>query len=116
MHVSPVRGAAPAEERPAQFQPVARLVAESAADRVSRLVRENPYVVFGFESCPWCKKALSLLEARTGQRPLFVDVRLHPQWNPPAAMANITSVPKVFIDGRFVGGYLDTARHFGVEP
>jgi glutaredoxin len=92
------------------------LTADTAASRVTRLVRENPYVVFGTETCPWCKRAITLIEARTGRRPLFVDISLYPQWAPPPSMTNFTSVPKVFIDGRLIGGYMDTARHFGVEP
>lgn len=83
---------------------------------MTRLVRENPYVVFGTETCPWCKKAIALIEQRTGHKPLFVDISLYPQWTPPPSMANFSTVPKVFINGRLVGGYSDTARHFGVEP
>lgn len=112
------RGTIAAQAPRAEFEaapPEAATPQSSGEAEARRLVAAHRYVVFGFAACPWCKRALALIRAQTGEEPLFVDVRLRPELAPPASMASFSSVPKVFADGRLVGGYEATRRHFGVE-
>jgi glutaredoxin 3 len=77
---------------------------------MKQIIAENPLVIFGIPECPWCKKAKALLKP---WKPLFVPVSPE-QRSQLLAMTNKTSVPQIYLKGKLLGGYEDTARKIGL--
>ena len=72
---------------------------------LAHIIKTEPLVIFGLESCPWCQKAKQLLKA---QKPLFFSVG--PEHR--AGLKRLTgktSVPQIYRNGKLLGGYTDTA-------
>jgi glutaredoxin len=77
-------------------------------------------VVFHRERCPHCLRALDVLDrvckADPGTRLVKVDVETDPLYARYArsmkARLSHDTVPKVFVDGRFVGGATETVAKY----
>jgi glutaredoxin len=75
--------------------------------------RGNTFVIFGRAECPWCLKSKNLLE-KHNKSYLFVDME-NPKtgWTSLDAQGlakktpNFTTVPKIFKNEKFIGGYSD---------
>ena len=88
----------------------------SSFDRWFRNADRNTFVVFGKEQCPWCIKAKNLLKEK-GQKFIFVDI-LDPStgWTQKdmedlrARTPGFSTVPRVFIGNKFIGGYSDLEK------
>lgn len=62
------------------------------------------YVLFTKESCKFCTLAKELLE-KEGETYVAYDVDEHPSIKSFLLESNLTTVPQVFEDGYYVGGY-----------
>ena len=72
---------------------------------LAHIIKTEPLVIFGLESCPWCQKAKELLKS---QKPLFVPVG--PEHRAELKrLTGKTSVPQIYRNGKLLGGYTDTA-------
>ena len=72
---------------------------------MAHIIKTEPLVIFGLESCPWCQKAKQLLKA---QKPLFFSVG--PEHRAELKrLTGKTSVPQIYRNGKLLGGYTDTA-------
>lgn len=83
---------------------------------IEEIIHKYPVVMFSLAWCPECKRTLELFHSIGANRPHIVDlddyskevsqqIRYH--------MLNISgrrSVPNLYIDGEFFGGYLQTLR------
>ena len=71
---------------------------------LAHIIKTEPLVIFGLESCPWCQKAKELLKT---QKPLFVSVG--PEHRAELKrLTGKTSVPQIYRNGKLLGGYTDT--------
>ena len=71
---------------------------------LAHIIKTEPLVIFGLESCPWCQKAKQLLKE---QKPLFVPVG--PEHREELKrLTGKTSVPQIYRNGKLLGGYKDT--------
>jgi len=61
--------------------------------------------VYGKENCPYCKKAVQLLE-QMGQSIVYVDIK------DMINSAKWKTVPQIFTETRHIGGYAELERHF----
>ena len=73
------------------------------------------FVVFKTETCPFCTQTMGFLQALHEQRGDFqvavVDANAQrEQFQRVTAHTRRTTVPQIFLDGRFVGGWDDLAR------
>ena len=72
---------------------------------LAHIIKTEPLVIFGIDSCPWCQKAKELLKS---QKPLFVPVG--PEHRAELKrLTGKTSVPQIYRNGKLLGGYTDTA-------
>lgn len=66
--------------------------------------------VYTASYCPWCKKAVELLVSE-GFTFLSVDVTGdEATWATLKALSNCSTVPQVWVDDRFIGGFSDLDR------
>ena len=71
-------------------------------------------VVWSKTSCPYCVRAVALLN----QKGYFIEERkidTNPGWTKEQlleAVPNARTVPQIFLDGEYVGGYDDLVKHF----
>ena len=73
--------------------------------------------IYTKSSCPWCVKAKNLLDQNGVQ---YVE---HTIGSPGATKesieakigngASVRTVPQIFLDGKYVGGYTDLAKLYG---
>jgi glutaredoxin 3 len=71
---------------------------------LAHIIKTEPLVIFGLDSCPWCQKAKELLKS---QKPLFVPVG--PEHRAELKrLTGKTSVPQIYRNGKLLGGYTDT--------
>ena len=71
---------------------------------MAHIIKTEPLVIFGLESCPWCQKAKQLLKK---QKAVFVPVG--PEHRAELKrLTGKTSVPQIYRDGKLLGGYTDT--------
>jgi len=71
---------------------------------LAHIIKTEPLVIFGIDSCPWCQKAKELLKA---QKPLFFPVG--PEHRAELKrLTGKTSVPQIYRHGKLLGGYTDT--------
>lgn len=75
-------------------------------------------VVFGRENCRYCNKAKYLLREKqlgfsyldvTANEKFFLQMN---SWVTEATGAPARTVPQIFIDGGYIGGYDDLVEHF----
>lgn len=78
--------------------------------RIDSLIAENPVLMFSFTTCPYCIKAKACLDGKSAR---YKVVELDRDDQGKAIRAEIgemygrTSVPAIWIDGKFVGGCND---------
>ncbi len=64
-------------------------------------------VIYGWSWCGWCKKATELAASK-GYKYKFIDIEKNPdQAYYPDTGKKITSVPKIYMNGKLIGGYED---------
>lgn len=85
-----------------------------ANDEARATVDPPTFVVFKTATCQWCQKTMEFLQALHEQRGDFrvaaVDANEHPdEFRRAAAHTKRTTVPQIFLDGRFVGGWTELA-------
>lgn len=76
-------------------------------------------VIYTKSTCPWCIKAKDLLKEKN------VEIEEHVMGVSAAAKdrqaiceavgREIHTVPQIVLDGAYIGGYTDLAKHYGVE-
>jgi len=78
---------------------------------IQELVAQERVVIFAKEDCPHCVKAKSVFD-NMGQKYAYVDLTRHPQMGKVQdVLSDLTgarTVPRVFIDGRCIGGRTET--------
>ncbi len=75
---------------------------------------DHTFTVYKTETCVWCDKALTFLQALAEARPDIrvesVDANADPaRFRKVARTVGRTSVPQIFLDGRYVGGWNELA-------
>lgn len=84
------------------------------APAIQSVAQPHTFVVFKTSSCPYCHQALEFLTALAkerkdirigtvdahGQPDEYAKVRAYTRWN---------TVPQIFLDGRFIGGWSELA-------
>jgi len=82
---------------------------------VEELVGQERIVIFSKESCPYCYDAKSVFD-KMGQKYAVVELNQHPQGSNVQDILNdmtgARTVPRVFIDGKCIGGGSDTVQLF----
>lgn len=73
------------------------------------------FVVFKTQTCPYCTQAVGFLSHLQGQRPdvqvKTVDANANPaEFRKVAQRVGRNTVPQIFLDGQYVGGWDDLAR------
>lgn len=75
-------------------------------------------VVYSKQNCPWCVKAKQLLTEKgvEFEEILFGTPRaLNKEMISEAVGQPINTVPQIILDGTYIGGYTDLAKHYGVQ-
>jgi glutaredoxin 3 len=82
---------------------------EEVMSQVTKLINDNPCIMFSWERSPSCKSAI---EALDNTKFRYAVVRLDNPWDEGnkiraeiGKMVGRTSVPMIFIGGNYVGGY-----------
>nr|QKY15029.1 glutaredoxin, CPYc type (GRX) [Polytomella parva] len=85
-----------------------------ASSLVQNMIMENKVVVFSKSYCPYCVKAKKALQSVGLKEFHVMELESNPECdNIQDALAELTgarSVPRVFVNGKFIGGGDDTAR------
>ncbi len=73
------------------------------------------FTVFVTQTCPWCHRAMEFLQAlgkeRGGFKLAAIDANQNPEFFAQVARATgRTTVPQIFLDQNFVGGWDDLSR------
>jgi len=80
---------------------------------IEDLISQERVVIFSKESCPYCYDAKSVFD-KMGQKYAVVELNQHPQGGQVQdALSDMTgarTVPRVFIDGKCIGGGTDTVQ------
>ncbi len=76
------------------------------------------FTVFKTETCPYCVQARGFLDALAGARPdiqvRYVDANQEPgKFRAVAQVAGRSTVPQIFVDNQYIGGWSDLARAAG---
>lgn len=84
--------------------------ATSVKARIDGLIADNPVLMFSFTTCPFCIKAKGVLDG-LGAKYTVVELDTDPDGkairSEMAELVGRTSVPAIWISGRFVGGCND---------
>lgn len=75
-------------------------------------------VVYSKATCPWCVKAKELLKSQgvEVEEILFGSPAAPTKEAISEAVGRpINTVPQIILNGVYIGGYTDLARHFGVQ-
>jgi len=82
-------------------------------DELSAACKENMYFVFGRQSCPYCRGAVELLKS-TGTAFQFhsTDSDLYRTEFASRVPANHRTVPQIFLNHQFIGGFDALKTHF----
>ena len=75
-------------------------------------------VVYSKQNCPWCVKAKQLLTENgvEFEEILYGTPRaLNKEVISEAVGKPINTVPQIILDGVYIGGYTDLAKHYGVQ-
>lgn len=79
-------------------------------ERLDGLIKENSVLMLSFTTCPFCVKAKQVLDAKNAKY-VAVELDMDPEGKAIRAemgeLLGRTSVPAVWIDGKFVGGCND---------
>jgi len=82
---------------------------------VEDLLSQERVVIFSKESCPYCYDTKNVFD-KMGQKYAVVELNQHPQGNGVQDVLNdmtgARTVPRVFIDGKCIGGGSDTVKMF----
>lgn len=73
------------------------------------------YTVISKDGCPWCDKAITLLDD-LGLPYSIVKTDSHPIIRPLMLAGGLKTVPQVFADGEHIGGYEALMEHLDVRP
>uniref|UniRef100_A0A7S0GRY1 Glutaredoxin domain-containing protein n=1 Tax=Amorphochlora amoebiformis TaxID=1561963 RepID=A0A7S0GRY1_9EUKA len=81
-----------------------------AVNPAKELVKENKAIIFSATYCPYCRKAKDVLKS-TGAKFKIVEVDVEKKGNELRkglySLTGRTSVPAVFVHGKFIGGCND---------
>jgi len=82
---------------------------------IEELINQERVVIFSKESCPYCFDAKKVFD-NMGQKYAVVELNQHPQCNQVQDVLNdltgARTVPRVFVDGKCIGGGSDTVKLF----
>jgi ribonucleoside-diphosphate reductase alpha chain len=83
--------------------------AETVSDKVERvaLMDDNRTIIYGKSNCPWCTKAIEELQLQ-GVDFDYVDLEVIKKTAAEVTgRKDVTTVPQIYIEGRYIGGYED---------
>jgi len=86
--------------------------AETVSDKVERVALEddNRTIIYGKSNCPWCKLATEELSLR-GMAFDYIDLEEIDKTAAEVTGRKVKTVPQIYIEGRYVGGYEDLMSH-----
>lgn len=86
--------------------------AETVSDKVERVALEddNRTIIYGKSNCPWCKLATEELSLR-GMTFDYIDLEEIGKTAAEVTGRKVKTVPQIYIEGRYVGGYEDLMSH-----
>lgn len=86
--------------------------AETVSDKVERVALEddNRTIIYGKSNCPWCKMATEELSLR-GMTFDYIDLEEIGKTAAEVTGRKVKTVPQIYIEGRYVGGYEDLMSH-----
>ena len=86
--------------------------AETVSDKVERVALEddNRTIIYGKSNCPWCKLATEELSLR-GTPFDYIDLEEIGKTAAEVTGRKVKTVPQIYIEGRYVGGYEDLMSH-----
>ena len=86
--------------------------AETVSDKVERVALEddNRTIIYGKSNCPWCKLATEELSLR-GMAFDYIDLEEIGKTAAEVTGRKVKTVPQIYIEGRYVGGYEDLMSH-----
>lgn len=86
--------------------------AETVSDKVERVALEddNRTIIYGKSNCPWCKLATEELSLR-GMTFDYIDLEEIDKTAAEVTGRKVKTVPQIYIEGRYVGGYEDLMSH-----
>ena len=67
------------------------------------------FIVFGRDSCPYCKKAVELVKEK-GYPVAYMDLNEYPNLKDPSWK----TIPQIFFRGKHVGGFKNLKTYFEV--
>lgn len=86
----------------------ARLETLSVKQQVEYLIKNNKYLIFGYQDCPYCIRAQSLLKHK---KVLFVTIERDDEYKQYLQERQKQStVPYVYINHEFIGGCTQLER------
>ena len=65
------------------------------------------------DNCPWCEKAIALAEEK-GYDVCVYNIAGNEGFYKLMDLANLKTVPQIWVDNTYIGGYTDFAKHEGV--
>jgi ribonucleoside-diphosphate reductase alpha chain len=91
--------------------------AENVSEKVERVALEddNRSILYGKKSCPFCQKAIQELNMR-GIQFEYVDLEVIGKSAAEVTGRNVKTVPQIYLEGRYIGGYDDLMIHFSQTP
>lgn len=91
--------------------------AENVSEKVERVALEddNRSILYGKKSCPFCQKAIQELNMR-GIQFEYVDLEAIGKSAAEVTGRNVKTVPQIYLEGRYIGGYDDLMIHFSQTP
>lgn len=81
-------------------------MSSSVATLVNNLIQQNKVMVFSWTTCPYCTKVKNVL----GEYTKFATLEMNQEENGDeikkyiSTLSGISTVPQVFVNGKFVGG------------
>jgi glutaredoxin len=75
-------------------------------------------VIYSKDHCPWCVKAKQLLTEKGVQFEELIygtPRALNKEVISEAVGRDVNTLPQIILDGVYIGGYTDLARHYGVQ-
>jgi len=82
-------------------------------DNVLSLIKQDRVVIFSKSTCPYCWDAKKVFD-KLGQKYVTIELNQHPQGSQIQdillGMTGARTVPRVFVDGKCIGGGSDTVQ------
>lgn len=75
-------------------------------------MKNDKWVIIGKASCPWCDKAIALLEHNKTTYDYF-SIELNPQLRTFIKSCGLNTVPQVYKNGQLIGGYAELETLLG---